>query len=61
MYLGVVFISLVYRSVSSIYYTLFITNNDVMRTRKGQVDVELDWAAVGVETGAALSPYFLVT
>ena len=32
-----------------------------MRTRKGQVDVELDWAAVGVEKGAALSPYFVMT
>lgn len=60
MYLLIVFISLVDRSVSSIYYTLFITI-DVMRTCKGQVDVELDWAAVGVETGAALSPYFLMT
>lgn len=32
-----------------------------MRTRKGQVDVDLDWAADGVETGAALSRYFLMT
>lgn len=55
-----VFISLVYRSVLSIYYILFITI-DVMRTCKGQVDVELAWAADGVETGAALSPYFLMT
>lgn len=32
-----------------------------MRTRKGRVDVDLDWAADGVETGAALSSYFLMT
>lgn len=32
-----------------------------MRTCKGQVDVELDWAVDGVETGAALSRYFLMT
>lgn len=32
-----------------------------MRTCKGQDDVELAWAADGVETGAALSPYFLMT